>query len=70
MQAKETWDRSINLSYEPKEDITTYELALIIGYFHNGFMNSRYLNHISMRTSQWNEIPDNVKRHFSINGHI
>jgi hypothetical protein len=62
----DTWDRTIHVSYDPKEDISTYELALILGYF-TEYMDENWIRHmIYIRRTKWDVIPDNVKRHFKV----
>jgi hypothetical protein len=62
----DVWDRTIHLSYDPREDITSYELALILGYF-TEYMGENWIRHnIFIRRTKWEVIPDEVKRHFRV----
>lgn len=47
--------------FRPLEDITAYELAFCVAHFGGGLPPKEG---ISFEPKVWDELPDNIKRHF------
>lgn len=50
---------NMSVTFEPREDITTYELAYIMQSLWRG----TFYGDIEMSPEVWEHIPDNIKRH-------
>ena len=55
----------MKIIYTPKEDITLYELALVLKMF-TFFTLPEHMRDINFLFDIYNALPDNAKRHFTI----
>ncbi len=49
--------------FRPQKDITAYEAAYLLGHMAGGF--SSPWNGIQITQQQWDDIPEEMKRHYS-----
>lgn len=51
--------------FRPKEDITAYETAFLLGHIViGGVMQSVWQSPIQFTDTQWSEVPEPIRRHF------
>lgn len=50
--------------FVPEEDITAYELAIILAYLGGGDGQQLYKRHISFTERAWLMTPESIRRHF------
>jgi hypothetical protein len=53
--------------FSPKEDITAYELAIIVGNIGAVGYGNLFTNNVYIPAEKWEDIPPEVRRHFETN---